>query len=564
MWRSALLLAVALVWSVRSLADPGLPAEPVFVRGGIVLRAPALQPASLRIDGSPVGKVRRLPGGGWLVEFAWLPRGKLRMEWREQGGGRSLGLTAPLRPTPWLRRRISWQGGGFLSRGPPGTITALAFSDNGLLLAVGDDRGRAAVFDVDSGQTVWQARRPGRVVKHLAFSATGKMLFVGEQGPEGRLAAYDLEKKGGPARWVLDTAAELGAAGVGEASGPYGWVRQPGAYRIVAAGDDVIAAFSRSWPAPGGAAALARVFRLDGLTGRRRWAFPAEGPAARIITWLGVDAGAGGLALPLQLPAGANPAAGASAASGARAGAPAAGRTQVVVLQRGRVVFRHSIAAVPPQKVATLWRGVALHPAGDRLAVSTQDGRGFLFARSNNSWALAREIRLVAPVRIGKTLVAATNGTLAATAREVLFVTGPSFAPQAWAAGGGGGSLGRGHPRANTVFSHDWQGRPRWIWRLENDLQGMALDGSGNVLALALGRETLQRAGDFNGVVLLDLSVPGDGRAKLSYRFPLAGRVTYGGVAVSRDGKSVALAEAPRRIWGDARPAGSAGVVLLR
>lgn len=96
------------------------------------------------------------------------------------------------------------------------------------------------------------------------------------------------------------------------------------------------------------------------------------------------------------------------------------------------------------------------------------------------------------------------------------------------------------------------------------DLQGLALAREGAALAVALGREGPQPEGAFNGVALLDLRRQGSGRDRLMFRYPLAGRVVYGALAISPDGRWLALGEAPRTLLGNPGTRGAARVWILR
>ncbi len=552
-----------------------------FLREAVWIPDPKAEQGSIRINGQPA-PATPVPSGGWLISRSWQPRERMRVTWRQAGAGPPGALElggdyrAPLRPRPHLWRSLELGGRSLFQFREPGAVTAMAFSRRGDLLAVGTGQGRVMVFRVREGEQLWQHHRPGRVIKHLAFAPEGNRLYVGEQGPEGRLAAYDLREQGGTPLWVRDTAEELGRGPT--SSAPFGWVRQPGAYRLWAEGGDLLAAFTRSGRSggstEGGAGgntmgrrtARARLYRVDGRSGNLRWAFPESGVAERVISWFALDQGAQTLALPLQLPEGAPQAQARQFPS------------QVVVLNpvSGRPAARFSIPAIPPYRLAGFWRGVALRPDGNRLAAASQDGRGFLFEKASTGWRLKRAWPVVASVSLGGLPVIAAHGSLLATAREVLFLTGPSYIPVPLQKGGQQNAEGAppGHPLQNRILAHDWEGRRTWSLKLANDLNGAQMSGSqaagaGPILAVLLGKEGAEEraafnGAPFNGVVLLDLGKSGPGRGRVIYRYPLAGRTSYGGLALSTDGKWVALAEAPRRLSNGQQGAGRHRVLLLR
>jgi hypothetical protein len=548
------------VWLALLGAQEAVGAEPeatlTFVRGGVVVSGPeAARGRDFRVNGRPAPS-EALPGGdGRLVEADWAPRAALDVSWRPTPAGPErparISGRAPLRPVPWPWRVLSWPPAGSLA-GAPDTASALAFSADGRLLALGSEQGRLAVYAQD-GPARLQAFRPGRYIKHLAFDPAGGRLYAGEQGAEGRLAAYDVPAGPAPgdARpvWTFDSAADLGRSPPPEPGDPYGWVNQPGAYRVLAVGGDVLAAFTRGWTEGGRRQARARLYRLDGATGALRWAYPGGGALPYALTWFSVDERARRVALPVQLPAGAVPAPG------------EVSRVEVLDAASGRVIFAAPIPAVPPYALTAFWRGVALRPDGAALAAAAEDGRGWLWRSLPGPSAPAHAptdlqlLQLVRPLVLGNTTLTATNGALAVTAQAAIFATGATYVPLEF----GGGESAIAHPQGNRLFAHDWSGQPRWVWPLENDLQG--LETAAGVLAVALGGERPQPAAAFQGLVLLRPGAAGD---RLIYRYPLAGRAVYGALALSPDGHWAALAEAPRFASGDPRPRGAARVHWLR
>jgi hypothetical protein len=278
-----------------------------------------------------------------------------------------------------------------------------------------------------------------------------------------------------------------------------------------------------------------------------RWAYPANGAQSGVLSWFAVDAPGGRLVLPVQAPMGA-------AAAEVRP-------TEVVVLDlaAGSPLARAVIDPIPPYPVAAMWRGLALQPGGGAVAATSDDGRAFLWRQDRAALRPAAQLRLVEPVRLGGITVTATTGSLAATAAGPVFATGPTYVPPEF---GGGGEPALDHPRGNTLYAHDWQGRPLWVWRMDNDLQGLDTDRAGRWLALAQGAERPQTAGRFQGLALLDSRAGGAERAV--YRLPLEGRPAFGTLALSGDGRWLAVAESPRRLAGEARPRGTARLHLVR
>ncbi len=538
--RHALLLLAAGMVAAASVQGAGLR----FVREGLVVDGAAPErPGEFRVNGAAVQSVR-LPGGAaWLLEAPWAPRAETRVEWP----GGSATATAPLRPAPWVRWSKEWPSAPWLDTAAADEATALAISPGSERLAAGSQQGRLAVFSLTDGATQWSLQRAGRVIKQVVFDSEGQRLYVGEQGAEGRLAAYDLAQPGTDALWVLDAAGDLGSGPTADPADPYAWVTQPGAYRMAALGGDLLAAMSRSWNEGGRRQARSRLYRIDGATGALRWAWPAEGAQAGLLTWFALDAPGGRLAVPVQTPMGAS--------------SEDVRPSEIVVLDlaTGRPVARVALEPVPPYPVAALWRGLGLQAGGGGVAVTSDDGRAFLWRQDGGTLRSTARLRLVEPVRVGGITVTATNGALATTAAGPIFATGPTYVPPEF---GGGGEPTLDHPRGNTLYAHDWAGRPRWVWRMDNDLQGLASDRAGHWLAVAEGAERAQTAARFHGVALLDLRA--DDAERAVFRWPLEGRPVYGALDLSADGHWLAVAEAPRKIAGEARPHGAARLHLVR
>ena len=534
LWKSAVALTV-FGWCAGlypAHAGPGSP--PVeFIRDGVILSpGPGMVVSNVTIDGQRTTS-SLLTGGRRLVEIPWRPRQKMVIEWRMGGDQHTLAATAPLRPVPW----VAWSQPWTSDDGSRSAISAMSFSADGKLLAVGSLDGLIRVMETESGRTIWTLRRQGRVVKQLSFSPDSDRLYAGEQGPEGRIAAYAPRSGNSDSLWHFDTAGELGRSQPTDPESPWGWIDYPGAYRLMARGDDVLAAMSHSWPRQGQRMALARLYRLDGRTGSLRWSFPADGPLRQAITWFAVNRNAGidqeRIALPLQLPSGGIP----------RPGGADESRVVVLAGKSGLPQFDQVIAAEHPYRVAAFWRGVALSPDGRHLAVATEDGRGFLYEEGARGWRPVKRLRLVQPLRLGEVTVTATNGTLVALQEGPLFVTGATYIPREFRHAED--QPAAEHPQGNTLFAYTWSGELRWLWRLEANLVGLVLSAGHSVLVLAQGRVPAPRHGEFQGITVLAPGRAGSGRDKVLYRFGVEGRVVDNGLAVSPDGRWIALAEAP-------------------
>ena len=210
------LILLPLLLALGAAATRAEDETPRFVREGLWLPAEDA-PRNARVNGRAVA-VLRLPGQrGAVLEAAWHSGERIVAQWSANGAERRVEAVAPPSPQALVWLSLPWPPGSLLAED---TVTALAFSSDGRLLAAGTQRGRLAVIGLAAGEIVWSAERPGRVIRQLAFDEAGRRLYAGEQGPEGRVAAYD-PLAGPEPLWTFDGADLLGTSPPTE-PGPYG------------------------------------------------------------------------------------------------------------------------------------------------------------------------------------------------------------------------------------------------------------------------------------------------------------------------------------------------------
>ncbi len=412
------------------------------------------------------------------------------------------------------------------------------FSPDGRYLALGTFSGRLLLFQSSTGRILWEKKIPEAMVKRVAFSPQAKILYYGEQGPEGAVCAVKVSS--GKTLWCFSTARDL-LRGEPPAPGDvYGIYQLPGIYRLrVLPGGDLLVLGVHSWFDRRVRAwrRLSRLYRLS-PEGRVRWAYPASGPAPVTIIYADSDPTGDRVALVSLLPS--------EYPEDLRFPGPPPQSFVALSGETGRETFRYLLRPLRPYfDRVSAWESVAVSPDGRFAALGTGDGRLFLFDLTVPK--LSRILSLATPILFGNFPVSATLGYGLFGPRGILYIlSGESTLPYGLPL-----SVDRPagpHPAARTLFALDPEtGHILWRFTSPVRLQGLAVDTRGQTLAVsaaAFRRENL-RVRQF-GVLVFDLRGRGGGLSRLSGYFPTEGTCFFH-LAVSPDGSLIAAVETPWR-----------------
>ncbi len=412
--------------------------------------------------------------------------------------------------------------------------TAIVFSPDERWLAIGTFDGLLLVVDAWTGALRGRAQWSEALIKRVAWSPDGSVLWIGEQSPDGfvyALRSADLAELG---RFRL--ADELGGGEPPESGDLYARYALPGVYGLVADAEGAFVVGAHGWTdAAGIRHNRSRVWRLAlgegvGVTG----AWPPEGPADAVFSGLALAADV--LAVPVRRSA-AGPAPEAIPVDGValldRALAPRATVSLSPLLPWFTSVFVGDGVAVSE---STVWLGLG-------------DGRVVAADRSTG------EVQHTLPIGVpepGMSLpLAATVGWVATSGSGAVAVTTRTVIPY----GAASPELRppRLHPAENAVVALAADGEERWRASFPHNLQGLVTSDRWVVVG-AGGREADDRRDLFGALVLH----PETGT--LAAICPTPSPVFFR-PAMSSDGR-IALAEVPFRAAGGV--AGEWRVTVMR
>jgi hypothetical protein len=399
--------------------------------------------------------------------------------------------------------------------------TALVFSPDEQLLAIGTFDGELRVVDAWSGAERARRAWSEAMIKRLAWSPDGAVLWAGEQSPDGyvyALRAVDLEELG---RFRI--ADELGGGEPAPGDDLYARYALPGVYGLAADAGGAWVVGAHGWTdADGVRRNRSRIWRLaaHGLGVLAAW--PPDGPADAVFA--GLATGGGALAIPVRRSAGGAPPPGIPVDGIALLDADLTPRSPV-----------HIDVAKP--WFSGVFIGDALALVGGEVWAGLGDGR-VVVARADTGVVRA-VLPLGMPDPAAELPLAATVGWLGPAAGRVAVVTTRAVIPYGAAAPDlRPPTL---HPAENTVFALDRAGTPAWRWTGPHDLQGLVADDRWVVVGAGARQADDRR--DLFGAVVLDAAT-----GALAATCPTAGPVFFR-PAMTSDGR-IALAEVPFRSAG--------------
>ncbi len=504
-----------------------------FVRGGVVLPeewAKSGEPAiHCDNDVAMLANPQAL-AQGCFFPFDWRPGSRCVIDSiGERGGGLRLrDVYAPMRPEPAVVACVPLESvhAGSVTAGEE-PDAALAFSEDGSLLALGTFGGYVRVFETSGGKCVFEKRLPGAVVKRVAVSPDNRRVFAGEMSPDGFVRAFDIAS--GRELWRFRLADDLGMSKPARGDDFYALYSYPQAYCMRAVGADLIVDGFHSWSDAGGAKHLSRLYRLDGKTGAVRWRFPADAPMPRNIAWFDVS----GDALAFSAYQWEKP-------------EPSGGVPQSMVglvrVSDGALLDRRAFEPLAPFFTTTpMWYGLALDGAG-HLAAGFVDGRAEIFA-TGAKLSPVRSLELATPIDVSGVPIYAGANWAGGVDNTLFLLTDGRLIVESAAAKGK--SVRADHFNSNTLFAFDGgTGKLLWQWKLTTTAQGVAA-GKGVVAVSTQQSYSSDDPMDY-GLTVFDPTLPGSPVEKMLFRYNTSGPIVA--LAVSPDGSRIAAVEAPVRL----------------
>ncbi|WP_157608054.1 WD40 repeat domain-containing protein [Thermodesulfatator atlanticus] len=427
----------------------------------------------------------------------------------------------------------------FYARAGHPADACLRFSKNGKMLALGTFTGRLMLFSAESGRLIWEKRVPEGMVKRVAFSEDGRVLYYGAQSPDAEVCA--LETKTGKRLWCFNTAKSLERGTPAAPGDIYGVYQLPGIYRLkVLRNGDLLVLGLHSWYDEEKSTwrRLSRLWRLS-PAGQVRWAYPKDGPAPVTMIYADADHKGQVVATVTLMP---------SEYEGDRQKPGPPPQSFVALSGRsGKEIFIYQLTPLKPYfKRVSAWESVAVSPDGHFGALGASDGRLFIF--DLKAKRLLHTLNLATPIVIGGFPVAASLSYGTFGANGIFYVvSGESTLPYGLPMAGD--KPAGPHPKARMLFAVE-PASAKVLWQFPSPfkLQGVAVDPQGKTLAVAAAafRREDVRVRQF-GVLVFDLTRPGGGLTRFAGYFPTLGPCFFH-LAVSPDSRLIAVVENP---WQD-------------
>jgi len=502
-------------------ATAPLPQEgPVFVRDGVVVE-------------EEVPGARALPGDGWLVEVPWASGAEVDL------GGSTLRAPAMAECVPLFHVDLGDVAMRVAAAGAA-PDTALAFSPDGSWLAVGTYGGQVLVVDAWSGEVRARRRLAESMLKQVAWSPDGGVLYAGEQSPDAFLYALDASTL--ETRWQVRLADRVGSSAPPPADDLYGVYTLPGAYGLQVLSDgSLLVAAVHAWNPEEGVRrnqSQILVFAADGSE-RARW---PDSPAS--VTLMHPRVGGGLVAVPV----------GRSATGPDPEGLPVNG-IQVLSLPHLAPVTATTYPPLAPWFASVfLWEAVDV--GDDVLLAGLADGR---VVRHDLRSGARVEADIGTPILAGDVPLSASIGHALLHDDRVVLVTTATTIP--YGAAQTAMHPPAPHPNANALWVLDASLALVWTWRGPHALEGLTIDPTGRTLVVGAGKRRSDDRRDLFGALVFDLEGGGTGSERLR-AFCATEAPVFFRQAVTADGR-VAVVEYPYA-EADGALAGRYQVTVLR
>jgi hypothetical protein len=453
------------------------------------------------------------------------------------------GATAPQRPECAALFDVPLgEVSRLIAMGGEAPDTALAFSPDGQVLAIGSYRGEVLVVDGWTGAVRARRTLAETMVKRLAWSADGSTLFAAEQSPDAFVLALDPSDLSTRAR--VRMADWIGTSAPPDGDDLYGVYTLPAAYWMHAMPDGgVLVAAAHGWNDGAGVRQnRSVVLRLDALLNPvGKW--PSEGAADAVFLSAAISRDQDRIAVSVSR----------SSAGPAPVGIPINGLA-VLATDDLRLLGTISIPPLAPwYERSFIWDAIELD--GERVYVGLGDGRlvvqdvpGHVIGPGLGQ-ALGQALgpafthELGTPILAGEVPIAASVGHLAWAGNRLYAVTAQSGIPY----GAASPELRppAAHPNANALFAFEVlpdRFRLDWTWSGPHNLQGLI--AVGDTLIVGAGSRQTDDRTDLFGALVFRIDGGGTGTERLKTMCSTEGPVFFRHAA-TLDGR-IAVAEVPR------------------
>ncbi len=409
-----------------------------------------------------------------------------------------------------------------VAMGLPAPDTALAFSPDGSLLAVGSYRGEVLVLDGWTGEVVADKQLSETMVKFVAWSADGQTLYAAEQSPDAFVHAFDPRTL--EVRWSFRVADEVESSPLPPAEEKYGVYDLPAAFGMAALHDGgLVMTAMHGWNTPEGRRNASRVLRLD-ADGKLVDAWPEAGVADATFKHPRVDLEGDRIVFAVH-----------RTASGEAPTDLPIGGIQVLSLSGLEPVVSVIAPALEPwYDTPFVWE--ALDVDGDAVFMGFGDGRVLLFGQDGTE-RLA--LTPGTPILSGEVPIAASVGYGQFAGDLLIFQTSTTLIP--WGAASPELRPPSTHPRENALWVHDLDGELSWTWTGEQELAGLTV--LGDTLVAGAGPRSSDSRADLYGALIFELSGEGSGDERLRAFCPTEGPAFFR-QTLTEDGR-VAVTEFP-------------------
>ena len=155
-----------------------------------------------------------------------------------------------------------------------------------------------------------------------------------------------------------------------------------------------------------------------------------------------------------------------------------------------------------------------------------------MLRETDNEWREIWQTDLTTPIVVNQMPITATAGTVLATDKLSLFVTGDTFIPYHLQTGVSRPPMS--HPNGMTLFAYQWNGQLAWQWELGNMPQGIKIENEYIVVASSDYGEAGTNETKQNALTVFDLQKNGTVVDKHAFTYRLSGQIPYDQIDISK------------------------------